>query len=86
MPPLTSMALWLTSWRACERDFAKRRVRGGMPAGSFIASGMLGQRIVIAPAERLVVVRFGRSMNFPTFDIQGAMRLVADANAAVQNR
>jgi CubicO group peptidase (beta-lactamase class C family) len=61
-------------------------VRGGMPAGSFIASGMLGQRIVIAPAERLVVVRFGRSMNFPTFDIQGAMRLVADANAAVHNR
>jgi hypothetical protein len=45
-----------------------------MPAGSFIASGMLGQRIVIAPAEGLVVVR------------QGIMRLVADANAAVQKR
>jgi CubicO group peptidase (beta-lactamase class C family) len=66
-------------------DFAKRRVRGGMPAGSFFASGMLGQRIVIAPAERLVVVRFGRSLDFPTFDIQGLMRLVADANAAVHN-
>ncbi len=45
---------------------------------------MLGQRIVIAP-ERLVVVRFGRSLDFPTFDIQGVMRLVADANAAVHN-
>ena len=68
-----------------ESDFAKRRVRGGMPAGSFFASGTLGQRIVIAPAERLVVVRFGRSLDFPTFDIQGLMRLVADANAAVHN-
>jgi hypothetical protein len=47
---------------------------------------MLGQRIVIAPAERLVAVRFWRSQDFPTFDIQGAMRLVADANAAVQKR
>src|SRR6202040_3663218 len=68
-----------------ESDFAKRRVRGGMPAGSFFASGMLGQRIVIAPAERLLGVRFGRSLDFPTFDIQGLMRLVADANAAVHN-
>ena len=57
-----------------------------MPPGSFFASGTLGQRIVIAPAERLVVARFGRSLDFPTFDIQGAMRLVADANAAVQKR
>jgi CubicO group peptidase (beta-lactamase class C family) len=68
-----------------DSDFAKRRVRGGMPPGSFFASGTLGQRIVIAPAERLVVVRFGRSQDFPTFDIQGLMRLVADANAAVHN-
>jgi CubicO group peptidase (beta-lactamase class C family) len=57
-----------------DSEFTKRRVRGGMPPGSFIASGMLGQRIVIAPAERLVVVR------------QGTMRRVADANAAVQKR
>lgn len=69
-----------------DSEFAKRRVQGGMPADSFIASGMLGQRIMIAPAERLVVVRFGRSMDFPRFDIQGLMRLVADASAAVQNR
>jgi CubicO group peptidase (beta-lactamase class C family) len=69
-----------------DSDFAKSRVLGGMPAGSFIASDKLGQRIVIAPAERLVLVRFGRSMDFPRFDIQGAMRLVADANAAVQTR
>ena len=65
-------------------DFAKRRVRGGMPAGSFFASGTLGQRIVIAPAERLVVVRFGRSQDFATFDMQGLMRLVADATAALR--
>jgi hypothetical protein len=44
----------------------------------------LGQRIVVAPAGRLAVTRFGRSQNIPDFDIQGAMRLVAEANAAVQ--
>jgi hypothetical protein len=64
-------------------DFARRRVRGGMPADSFFASGMLGQRIVIAPAERLVVVRFGRSQDFVTFDMPGLIRLVAEANAAL---
>jgi CubicO group peptidase (beta-lactamase class C family) len=68
-----------------DSDFAKRRVRGGMPPGSFFASGTLGQRILIAPAERLVVVRFGRSQDFPTFDIEGLMRLVAEANAAVRS-
>jgi CubicO group peptidase (beta-lactamase class C family) len=64
-------------------DFGQRRVRGGMPADSFFASGTQGQRIVIAPAERLVVVRLGRSQDWATFDIRGLIRLVADANAAV---
>ena len=64
-------------------DFGQQRVRGGMPADSFFASGTQGQRIVIAPAERLVVVRLGRSQDWITFDIRGLIRLVADANAAV---
>jgi CubicO group peptidase (beta-lactamase class C family) len=66
-----------------DSDFSRRRVRGGMPADSFFASGTQGQRIVIAPAERLVVVRLGRSQDWETFDIRGLIRLVADANAAV---
>ena len=68
-----------------DSDFGRLRVRGGMPADSFFASGTQGQRIVIAPAERLVVVRLGRSQDWETFDIRGLIRLVADANAAVNH-
>jgi hypothetical protein len=67
-------------------DFGQQRVRVGMPADSFFASGTQGQRIVIAPAERLVVVRLGRSQDWATFDIRGLIRLVADANAAINGR
>jgi hypothetical protein len=35
---------------------------------------------VVAPAERLVVVRLGRSQDWETFDIRGLMQLVADVN------
>ena len=54
-----------------------------MPSDSFFASGTQGQRIVVAPAERLVVVRLGRSQDWETFDIRGLMQLVADVNLAL---
>jgi CubicO group peptidase (beta-lactamase class C family) len=66
-----------------DAEFSRNRVRGGMPRDSFFASGTQGQRIVIAPAERLVVVRLGRSQDWETFDIRGLIRLVADAEAAL---
>jgi len=66
--------------------FARRRVEGGMPPDSFFGSGTQGQRIVIAPAERLVVVRLGRSEDWETFDIRGLMRLVAGANRELNGR
>ena len=47
---------------------AKGRVLSGMPRDSFFASGILGQRIVIVPSHKLVVVRLGDTVE-PTGDI-----------------
>jgi CubicO group peptidase (beta-lactamase class C family) len=68
-----------------ESDFGRLRVHGGMPADSFFASGTQGQRIVIAPAEQLVVVRLRRSQDWETFDIRGLIRLVAEVNVALNH-
>jgi CubicO group peptidase (beta-lactamase class C family) len=61
---------------------AKGRVLSGMPRDSFFASGILGQRIVIVPSHKLVVVRLGDTVE-PTGDISGVARLVKEAIAAI---
>ena len=66
-----------------EHPNAKGRVRLGMPRDAFFASGDLGQRVVIMPTQRLVVIRLGDSVD-PTGDIRGLVRLVKDVIAAVQ--
>jgi CubicO group peptidase (beta-lactamase class C family) len=66
-----------------EHPNAKARVRLGMPRDSFFASGDLGQRIVIMPTQRLVIVRLGDSVD-PTGDIRGLARLVKEVVATVQ--
>jgi CubicO group peptidase (beta-lactamase class C family) len=66
-----------------EAEYARLRVEGGMPADSYFASGTLGQRILIAPAEQLVIIRFGRSQDWPSFDVKGIERLTARVNAIV---
>ena len=60
---------------------ARGRVQLGFPRDSFFASGLLGQRIVIMPSQRMVVVRLGDSID-PTGDIRGVARLVKDVIAA----
>ena len=65
-----------------EHERAKGRVRMGIPRDAFFASGDLGQRIVIMPSQRLVVVRLGDSVD-PTGDIRGLGRLVKEVIAAV---
>jgi hypothetical protein len=49
-----------------------------IPADAFFASGKFGQRIVIIPSHRLVIVRFGVTIDPPSFDIKGLRQLVVD--------
>jgi CubicO group peptidase (beta-lactamase class C family) len=67
-----------------EHPNAKARIRLGIPRDAFFASGDLGQRIVIMPSQKLVVVRLGDSVD-PTGDIRGLGRLVQEVIAVVQS-
>lgn len=64
-------------------ETARRRVAAGMPADSFMARGSQGEYIVIAPAEKLVIVRLGFAET-PFGDIAAVERLVADTVAALR--
>jgi CubicO group peptidase (beta-lactamase class C family) len=66
-----------------EHKRAKARVRLGIPRDAYFASGDRGQRVVILPSQRLVIVRLGNSVD-PTGDIRGLGRLVKEVIAAVQ--
>jgi CubicO group peptidase (beta-lactamase class C family) len=67
-----------------EHEYARARVRMGMPRDAFFASGDLGQRIVILPTQHLVIVRLGDSVD-PTGDIRGFGRLVKEVIAATRD-
>jgi CubicO group peptidase (beta-lactamase class C family) len=56
-----------------------------MPADAYFASGMNGQRILIVPSQRLVIVRLGSTLDPPNFDIRGLVRLVNDVIASLHS-
>jgi len=58
----------------------------GMPGDAYFASGMNGQRIVIVPSKRLVIVRLGSTVDPPNFDIRGLVQLIHDVSAAIDDR
>ncbi len=70
---------WVNAGNA---ENAHERIQAGMPTDSFYASGNFGQRIVIIPSQRLVIVRLGFTTGYPGLDIRGLLRLVSDVIAA----
>ncbi|HEY0197887.1 MAG TPA: serine hydrolase [Rhodanobacter sp.] len=56
----------------------------GMPGDAYFASGMNGQRVLIVPSQRLVIVRLGSTLDPPNFDMRGLVRLVNDVTAALK--
>ena len=59
------------------------RDRLGLPGDTFWASGALGQRLIVIPSERLVIVRFGVTHEKAHVDIAGITRLVTDVVEAL---
>ncbi|WEN14015.1 serine hydrolase [Rhodanobacter sp. AS-Z3] len=56
----------------------------GMPGDAYFASGMNGQRILIVPSQRLVIVRLGSTIDPPNFDMRGLVHLVNDVTATLR--
>ena len=60
---------------------AHYRIEHGWPRDAFFAKGTLGQFVIVIPSERLVIVRLGRTVNWP-LDVDGVSQLVTDVIAA----
>jgi len=60
---------------------ANYRLGEGWPRDAFFAKGSIGQYVIIIPSQRLVIARFGRTVNFP-LDADGVSQLVRDVIAA----
>jgi CubicO group peptidase (beta-lactamase class C family) len=60
---------------------ASYRIEHGWPRDAFFAKGTIGQYVIVIPSEHLVIVRLGRSPNWPP-EADGVFRLVSDVVAA----
>jgi len=64
---------------------AAYRIEHGMPRDAYFAKGTIGQYVVIVPSEKLVIVRLGRSPNWPG-EADGVFQLVSDVVAATSGK
>jgi len=64
---------------------ANYRAERGMPRDAFFAKGTIGQYVIVVPSERMVIVRLGRSPNWPP-EADGVFQLVCDVIAATGDR
>ncbi|SDJ81145.1 CubicO group peptidase, beta-lactamase class C family [Bradyrhizobium sp. Rc2d] len=64
---------------------AKFRIAHGWPRDAFFAKGTIGQYTIVIPSERLVIVRMGRSPNWPP-EADGVFDLVRDVVAATREK
>lgn len=64
---------------------AKFRIEHGWPRDAFFAKGTIGQYTIVIPSEKLVIVRLGRSPNFPP-EADGVFELVRDVIASTREK
>ncbi|MCK1619626.1 serine hydrolase [Bradyrhizobium sp. 159] len=64
---------------------AKFRIARGWPRDAFFAKGTIGQYTIVIPSERLVIVRLGRSPNWPP-EADGVFDLVRDVVEATREK
>jgi CubicO group peptidase (beta-lactamase class C family) len=64
---------------------ANYRIEHGWPRDAFFAKGSIGQYAIVIPSERLVIVRLGRSPNWPP-EVDGVFDLVRDVIAATHDK
>jgi CubicO group peptidase (beta-lactamase class C family) len=64
---------------------AQHRIAHGWPRDAFFAKGSIGQYVIVIPSEHLVIVRFGRTVNWP-LDADGVSDLVRDVVAAIHGK